>query len=217
VRLASFLAPALEPLYRAASEAVGAELVQGEDFEALFDGSLDGAFMCGLPYVRLRDRGLEAVAAPVPQGDRYAGLPVYFSDIVGTDRAGRFAVNEEGSFSGFVAVGGEDYRERVITGSHAASLAAVYRGDADWAAIDSHVLDVVGTPAGVEVAASVGPFPITPLVGAPGADVEALRRAVTASAPAPGMRTERWAPVTDADYDPIRRLAARSRTRPSGA
>ena len=212
MRLASFLAPALEPLYRAAAEAAGAELVQGEDFEGLFDGSLDGAFICGLPYVRLHERGLEAVAAPVPEGDRYGGRAIYFSDVVGTDRRGRFAVNEERSFSGFVAVGGDAYADRLITGTHAKSLAAVARGEADWAAIDSHVLDVVGTPAGVEVAASVGPFPITPLVAAPGADAEALRRAVTASTPPAGMRTERWAPVDDAAYDPIRRLAARSRT-----
>ena len=47
---------ACEPLYRAAAEAAGAELVQGDDFEGLFDGSLDGAFICGLPYVRLARR-----------------------------------------------------------------------------------------------------------------------------------------------------------------
>ena len=59
VRLATFLAPRLEPLYgrHAATAARARDAGDGEDFEALFDGSLDGAFICGLPYVRLRERG----------------------------------------------------------------------------------------------------------------------------------------------------------------
>jgi phosphonate transport system substrate-binding protein len=48
-------------------------------------GQVHFAFLCGLPYVRLRrevSEPLEALAAPVLTGERYARRPVYFSDVI---------------------------------------------------------------------------------------------------------------------------------------
>ena len=64
-----------------------------ERYRQLDRGELDLAWICGGPYVRRVDRGeiaLEPLVAPVWRGERYAGQPVYFSDlIVRGDRAFR--------------------------------------------------------------------------------------------------------------------------------
>jgi phosphonate transport system substrate-binding protein len=222
----------LEGLYSAAAEAIGGVLVQGREFEELLDGRLDAAFLCGLPYVRLGD-DVEALAAPVPTGERYGGRPVYFSDvIVRADdparslvdlRGRRFAFNEEGSHSGYNAVTAEmDFAEFGVAlevGSHDAAIAAVRAGEADGAAIDSHLLDVVGK-GGFRVVQSLGPWPEKPLAAGPSVSAErrAEIRSIVAGLPAqPEYRVERWAATDDAAYDPIRTMsrAARPRARSS--
>jgi hypothetical protein len=77
-------------------------------------GHIDVCWICGLGYVRKRSRGeshVELLGAPVMKNPRYAGKPVYYSDVV--ERAeSRFrtfddlcgaawAYNEPGSHSGY--------------------------------------------------------------------------------------------------------------------
>ncbi len=213
------------------AEAIGGELVEAGSFEALEAGEIDLAFLCGLPYTRLGG-DVEALAAPVPAGERYGGRAVYLSDVIvreddparslGELRGRRFAFNEERSHSGYNAVTAEmdfaDFGSSVEVGSHVAAIAAVLADEADGAAIDSHLLDVLGHP-GLRVIQSLGPWPEKPLAAGP--SVSAARRAelkaLVAGLPAqPAFRVDGWAPVADADYDPIRRLATRFRARSSG-
>src|ERR671937_2088953 len=88
---ATFLAPSIRPAYQFIAQRVGdalgqpVELVTGESLEQLREGEVDFAFVCGLPYVRLRreaHRSVSLVAAPVLEGDRYQGRPIYFSDVI---------------------------------------------------------------------------------------------------------------------------------------
>lgn len=237
LRLGTFLAPSTRPAYEAVAAAAGrelgvpVELVDGAEIE-----DLDGAFLCGLPYVR--DGLLEAVAAPVLEGGRYGGAPVYFSDVVvpaGADsgsladlRGACFAYNETGSHSGHNAVLAELHRRGeddgffgsvVETGGHAASLELVAEGGANAAAIDSQVLAVETALARrVRVVESIGPAPAPPLAVVPTLAEDAragLQRAALAAAGAAGV--ERWVAVSDADYEPIRAMdrdAARARLVP---
>ncbi len=88
---ANFLAPNMTSVYADVAIRVGrvlgtpTELIEGNDLEQLRDGSVDVAFLCGLPYVRLcRERPgmLRPLAAPVLDGARYQDRPVYFSDVI---------------------------------------------------------------------------------------------------------------------------------------
>jgi phosphonate transport system substrate-binding protein len=246
LRLGTFLAPRLRPLYEHAAVAIGqavdrpVELVDGSDFGRLADGELDAAFLCGLPYVGVRERS-DAVAplvAPVADGEG----PVYFSAVVARrgeeaaaleDFAGRrLAVNEPESHSGYNVVLAElaargippgGFADVVATGSHAGSLDAV-RGDAaDVAAVDSHLLEALRADDGaldreLEVIERLGPSPSQPLAAGPGLDAsqrQAISSALAAQLPfaaAPGLSVS-WAAVTDADYDPIRAMRAAARER----
>src|SRR5262245_48650855 len=89
VRFASFLAPAMLPVYQFVAAYVGerlgvaTELVVGECYDELADA--DVSFVCGLAYIELCGRGrlpLSPVAAPVLTGQRYGGRPIYFSDVI---------------------------------------------------------------------------------------------------------------------------------------
>jgi phosphonate transport system substrate-binding protein len=226
MRIATFLAPRLRPLYASVAAAAGAELVDGESFEQLACGEVDAAFLCGTPYVRLRAAGLriEPIAAPVVAGERYAGRPVYFSDvIVRADAPARslgdlgdatFAFNEEASWSGYGApLAGLPHapRHTTFTGSHTASIEALRAGRVDAAAIDSHLLELLrdDSPeldAELRTVAALGPWPIQPLATAPGlplAERERIRTAAFEVSPPAGTRVERFVAVTDADYAPI--------------
>jgi phosphonate transport system substrate-binding protein len=196
------LAPALFPTYARVIEYVATciglpiTLSASESLDELPLGTIDLAFLCGLQYVRLADaavrRGapppVEVVAAPVLLDARYAGHPIYFSDLVVArdssyrhvdDLAGcRCAYNERTSHSGYVVVqysllarglGMTYFREWIATGAHARSLAVVARREADVAAIDSHVLQALfatdaDLAAGVRIIGSLGPSTIPPLV-----------------------------------------------------
>src|ERR1700694_763348 len=82
---ANFLAPNMTSVYADVAARVGralgvaAQLIEGKDWEQLRDGSVDVAFLCGLPYVRLvgeRPGMLRPLVAPVLDGTRYRDRPV---------------------------------------------------------------------------------------------------------------------------------------------
>jgi ABC-type phosphate/phosphonate transport system substrate-binding protein len=141
-----------------------AELIEGSGFDQLRDGSVDLAFLCGLPYVRLcRERPgmLRPVAAPVLAETRYQDRPVYFSDVIvrresrfrsfGELRGQSWAYNDPDSFSGCLLVRyhllqlGETeafFGRLTFSGRHQESIRKVVNGEVDASAIDSHVLGV---------------------------------------------------------------------------
>src|SRR6185436_5884963 len=91
LRVASHLAPEVEALYAFLAsylaESIGrrAEFVVAESYERCAKDIDDVCFVCSIPYLLLADAGridMEVVAAPILVGDRYAGQPVYFSDVI---------------------------------------------------------------------------------------------------------------------------------------
>ena len=90
LRLMTFLAPNLFWFYRFIGRYLAkrlrypTELFVGSDYAQL-QGRVDLAFVCGLPYVEHTRRALpslEPLVAPVLQGERYGGKPIYFSDVI---------------------------------------------------------------------------------------------------------------------------------------
>lgn len=167
---ANFLAPNMTSVHAEVADRVGralgtpAELIEGQRFEQLGDGSVDVAFLCGLPYVRLnrqRPGMLRALAAPVLDGARYQDRPIYFSDVIvrrespfrsfGDLRGRRWVYNDPTSFSGCLLVRhyllqmGETeafFGRLSYSGRHQKSIRMVRDGEVDGSAIDSHVLGV---------------------------------------------------------------------------
>ncbi len=197
LRFATFLSPLLYDTYAAIVEYVGERLdsptalhvgLSLAEFEA---GQADAGFLCGLLYVHQRRRPdcpITLLAAPIVQGERYAGKPIYYSDVVvrldspydsfASLQGCTWAYNELASHSGYNVVRyallqrDKDFsffgrlRE---TGSHLASLQAVLAGKADATAIDSHVLDVLlaqnqNIATQLRVVSMLGPTTIPPLV-----------------------------------------------------
>ncbi|MEX0754834.1 MAG: PhnD/SsuA/transferrin family substrate-binding protein [Actinomycetota bacterium] len=170
VRVATYLAPHVLPVYRLAAERIGeaigveAELVVGTDPEDLAGGVQHAAFLCSPPALALADRdpaAVEILAAPVLTGKRYGDRPVHYSDLIvrAGDPARSFAdlrgwswaFNEEASHSGYGIMlatlaqrgVGRDFFGRIErTGSHARSLRRVASGEVDSAAIDAQVLEL---------------------------------------------------------------------------
>jgi len=170
LRFATFLAPNMLPVYRFLADRIGdrlgrpVELVTGHSFDQFEHGEADLGVICGLPYVWLAARrppAVEPLAAPVLTGDRYAGRPVYFSDvIVRRDRpitcleelrGCSWAYNEPASHSGhtvtlysLVRMGAEPgFFSRVVeAGFHQRAIRMVHAGAVDAAAIDSQVLAI---------------------------------------------------------------------------
>lgn len=166
IRFASFLAPAMLPVYdfirRYVGERLGVAtlLSVGESYDQLADA--DVSFVCGLAYVELCGPGglpLSPLAAPVFSGRRYGGRPIYFSDVI-VRRDSRFqrfedllgatwCFNEPLSQSGYgvtrhrlVELGHtRGFFGRVVgSGFHSRSIRLVRSGEVDASAIDSHVL-----------------------------------------------------------------------------
>ena len=170
LRFATFLAPNMLPLYRFLAERIArrlgrpVELVVGVSFDPFERGEVDLGVICGLPYVWLaarQPRPVEPLAAPVLVGDRYAGRPVYYSDvIVRRDspitcleelRGCSWAYNEPASHSGHTATlyalvrmgARPGFFARVVeAGFHQQAIRLVHGGAVDAAAIDSQVLAV---------------------------------------------------------------------------
>jgi phosphonate transport system substrate-binding protein len=198
LRFATFLAPNMLPVYRFLADRIAdrlgrpVELVVGRSFDEFERGKADLGVICGLPYVWLAARRpppVELLAAPVLAGDRYAGRPVYYSDvIVRRDspiscleelRGYSWAYNEPASQSGhtvtlysLVRMGAEPgFFARVVeAGFHQRAIRLVAGGAVDAAAIDSQVLaiELRDHPqlAGLRVAGSFGPSTIQPVVAA---------------------------------------------------
>jgi phosphonate transport system substrate-binding protein len=169
LRIATFLAPNTFPVYaflaRHLGEKLGVptELYVGSSYDQLADG-VDVAFVCGLAYVELTRQGrapVEPVAAPLLQGARYGGRPVYFSDVVVrrdspfrsfADLRGRsWSYNEPLSHSGYGITCYWLVRHRQTDGFfgrvveacwHERSLRMVCSGEVDASAIDSQVLAI---------------------------------------------------------------------------
>lgn len=170
LRFLTFLAPKLFPVYQyivdylARNLGCQAELRVGTSFDPLKTGQAEGAFLCGLPYVqltRLQPSPVELLVAPILQGDRYQGRPIYFSDVIvhrhsalnsfADLRGCSWAYNEMGSHSGYnitrfrlLQLGEtQGFFGRVVAaGSHQKAIEMVCAGEVDAAAIDSQILAV---------------------------------------------------------------------------
>jgi phosphonate transport system substrate-binding protein len=196
LRVLSFLAPNQLPTQRFVIERLGqrlglkTEFHAGSHYEEAYEADL--SFICGLPYVlRTRPRRvpspIEAIAAPVLQGDRYQGKPIYFSDVIvhcdslfqsfGDLRGCTWVYNEPESQSGYgitryslVKLGEtQGYFKKVRSGDyHQEAIRMVAERKADAAAIDSHVLalELRAYPdlaAALRVIDTLGPSTIQPI------------------------------------------------------
>jgi phosphonate transport system substrate-binding protein len=163
-----------------------------QERESLLDtGQIQVAWICGWPYVRKVDRpdpAIELLAAPVMQGARYGGRPVYFSDVVvhhdsrfstfADLRGATWAYNEPGSQSGYnvvryhLAVLGETWQyfgQVIESGAHQTSLQMILDGRIDASAIDSTVLEEEyrrdpSLRSRLRIVDSLGPSPIPPWI-----------------------------------------------------
>jgi phosphonate transport system substrate-binding protein len=196
LRFGTFLAPNMMPVYEAIADAVGAtlgmstELVVETDYENCRNDVNDVCFVCSLPYVHFERQGVSPavpIAAPVLQGDRYGGRPVYFSDVIvhvdsglsslGDLRGRSWAYNEPLSQSGYgitryhlVSIGETAgyFGEVVEAGFHEAAIRMVAEGEVDGAAIDSQVLaielrDHPELAGSIRIVDSLGPSTIQPV------------------------------------------------------
>src|SRR5262245_22143794 len=91
LRFGTFLAPSIMPVYQAVTDEVGRQL--GVETELIVETSYDNCekdlnevcFVCSLPYVEFERKGIAPtvpIAAPVLEGERYQGKPIYFSDVI---------------------------------------------------------------------------------------------------------------------------------------
>jgi phosphonate transport system substrate-binding protein len=170
LRIGTYLAPNILPLYELVADQLGArlgiptELVVETDYESCKNDENDVCFVCSLPYVMFERAGIspaEPVAAPVLRGDRYRGAPVYFSDVIVHRespfhafeqlRGRSWSYNEPLSHSGYgitryhlLRMGETSgfFGEVVEAGFHESSIRMVADGEVDGSAIDSQVLAV---------------------------------------------------------------------------
>jgi phosphonate transport system substrate-binding protein len=171
LRFGTFLAPNIMPVYEAVADEVGrrlaieTELTVETDYEACARDENEVCFVCSLPYVEFERRGITPavpIAAPVLEGERYAGRPIYYSDVIvhrdspfGSflDLRGRsWAYNEPLSHSGYgitryhlVKIGETRgfFGEVIEAGFHEESVRMVAAREVDASAIDSQVLAVM--------------------------------------------------------------------------
>jgi phosphonate transport system substrate-binding protein len=224
LRIATFLAPNMVPVYEFVVDALGrelgcrTELVVGASFDQFRIGEIDAGFICGLPYVQLVRQApapVELLAAPVLRGDRYAGRPIYFSDVIVrrgspvrtfADLRGRsWAYNDPDSHSGYnltrhhlVTLGEtRGFFSRVVeAGFHQRAMRMVAAGEVDAAAIDSQVLaieirDRPDLADELRVIEILGPSTIQPVVAArhlPAEAKAALRAALLQMGDDPAAR-----------------------------
>jgi len=198
LRFISFLAPNMLSVYAfvagyvAERLGVTTELTVGASYDEVAE-RMDVGFLCGLAYVELVRDGLcpmEPIAAPVLGAQRYAGRPIYYSDVIVrhdspfqsfADLRGRsWSFNEPYSHSGYgiaryhlVRLGETNgYFGAVIeAGWHERSIRLVCAGEVDASAIDSQVLAVAlrdrpELAGQLRVLDSLGPSTIQPVVAA---------------------------------------------------
>jgi phosphonate transport system substrate-binding protein len=197
LRVASHLAPGVEPLYAFLADYLAsrlgrsAEFVVADSYERCARDIDDVCFVCSIPYLLFADAGrieMEVIAAPVLQGDRYAGRPIYFSDVIVATaspyrsfadlRGAAWAYNEPFSHSGYMTVLHQlatldeerSYFSRMVeAGFHQDAIRMVADGRVDAAAIDSQVLDIElrdhpSLAALVRRIGTIGPSTIQPVV-----------------------------------------------------
>jgi phosphonate transport system substrate-binding protein len=183
-------------LYELVTEEVGrrlnisTELVVETSYESCEKDENEVCFVCSLPYVTFERQGLDLavpVAAPVLEGERYGGRPVYFSDVIVhrdspfrsfLDLRGRsWAYNEPLSHSGYgitryhlVRLGETNgfFAQVVEAGFHQEAIRMVARDEVDGSAIDSQVLamelrDHPDLADQVRVVEALGPSTIQPV------------------------------------------------------
>jgi len=254
IHFATFLAPHLYHTYEHIARYVGRKvgcpthLAVGQSVRDFAAGKVHVGFLCGLPYVRLADspaNPVEPLAAPVLLGERYEQKPIYFSDVIvrndslysSFDDVGGciWAYNQRTSHSGYNVVYASllergqtlHYFGRMVeSGSHQHSIELVLEGNADAAAIDSHVLDVAllqnkDLALRLRVVAVLGPSSIPPVVVARSLDNELklrIREALLTMHHDPDVacalhagRIDHFVAVRDADYDDIRAIHVRTR------
>lgn len=196
LRFGTFLAPNMLRVYQGIADAVGealgmsTELIVETDYENCQKDVNDVCFVCSLPYVMFERQGVapaEPIAAPVLQGERYGGNPIYYSDVIVhrdsdarsfLDLRGRsWSFNEPLSQSGYgitrfhlVSIGETDgfFSEVIDAGFHEESVRMVADGRVDASAIDSQVLavemrDRPEVTNNVKVIDALGPSTIQPV------------------------------------------------------
>jgi phosphonate transport system substrate-binding protein len=238
----TYLAPIMLPGYRAIIEHISAEIGQpitlregSADYHEAPDADL--MFICGLPYIK-RSQVIEAIAAPILIGERYGGKPIYFSDVIVRHdspyhtfedlRGKRWAYNEPESQSGY-GITRYTLLQRKLTdgffgeiieaGFHQKCIRMVILGQADAAAIDSHVLSLEYArhphlAHQLRVIDSFGPSTIQP-VAVNRRLPDGLRQdiqqgfvklyMIPSDVLAQGL-TSQYVPVGDSDYDDIRAM-----------
>ena len=218
------------------------ELIVGASFDQFENGEFEAGFICGLPYVQLvrqTPAPVALLAAPVISGGRYAGRPIYFSDVIvhrtspvltfAELRGRSWAYNDPDSHSGYNLtrhhllhlgeIGG--FFSRVVeAGFHQRAIRMVAAGEVDATAIDSQVLaielrDHPELADELRVIEAFGPSTIQPMVAArhlPDVTKAEIRGVLLGMGNDPAARAvlgqgfvDRFVPVTDADYDDIRR------------
>jgi len=253
IRFANYLSPLLQDTYTYIANSIAIRIGHpvifntGQSLDEFTRGQVDVGFLCGLLYVHMTGGEeacpVELLAAPVLPAARYLGRPLYFSDVIVRaasryssfkDLAGcDWAYNECGSHSGCNLVNysllehglAPDYFGRLVkSGSHLNSLRMVLSGEADAAAIDSHLLDVVlcrdaQMSARIRVIDMLGPSAIPPIVVAKQLDPAlkcALQEMLITLHKDPFSAQvlheggiERFVPVQDECYDDIRHMFAR--------
>jgi phosphonate transport system substrate-binding protein len=170
LRFATFLAPNMLPVYRFLADQIAhrlgrpVQLVVGSSLDQFDQGEADFGVICGLPYVWLADRRpppVEPLAAPVLAGARYAGRPIYYSDVIVRHdspigcleelRGCSWAYNEPASHSGHTVTlyslvqrgVRPGFLGRVVeAGFHQRAIRLVAAGKVDAAAIDSQALAI---------------------------------------------------------------------------
>ncbi len=238
MRALSFLGTVAAPHYQAVAAVVAAELglpepaLEQPGLVRLADAVADPrpalAFLCGLPFVRLRVAGAPVTALAAPVADQPGGeeAPSYTTVLVARpgapalDRC-RIGFNNEDSLSGWLLPRSalpEPERLQWVgpTGSHRRSLELVLAGELDAAPIDASVLrlELRAGPryAGLEQRARFGPMPAPPAVAIGGGERFAVAaRAALLRLPATeaGRRALaagavlRYAGVTSATYAPV--------------
>jgi phosphonate transport system substrate-binding protein len=251
IHFANFLSPLMQETYEYISHLLSirigrpVELHTSQCLSEFVLGQADVGFLCGLLYVHaseMTDCPFELLAAPVLAGARYQSLPIYFSDVVVrkdspyasfADLEGCiWAYNEGASHSGCNLVNytllkrqlsPNYFGRRVKSGSHLNSLRMVLNGEADAAAIDSHVLALAlrrdaQLAARLRIIEALGPSAIPPVVVA--RDLEpAIKRSLlefltTMHCDPFSARIlleggiERFVPVCNEHYDDIRTMLA---------
>ncbi len=187
---------------------------------------------CGLPYVAGAARAARLVGTPIYEVEGCAG-PSYRSALVARRgasdleslRGARFARNGAESLSGWAApldlLGRDFFGEILDTGAHRESVKAVAEERADFAAVDAVAwrLARLHEPASeaLEVVGWTEPAPATPFVTSAlhdGAERAAIRAILAetltdplAEAACAELGLAGIVAASDADYDPVRRLA----------